>query len=288
MYMQSNLNHNVGNWNVTNVRQMEKMFAGNFVFNNADSDSIKNWYTPSLFDNPNDSNIPWAVYGMFSGATRFNQPLTNFCFNNVTNTNYMFENCYEFNQDCSNWERPGASMQTITTAFLMFANCRKFNGGVNTWNIKGLTRPEAMFKNCYAFNKPMDNWNTTGFTSTVGMFQNCVSLNQNLGSWKLSSVRQFGTYYEPFFSLDNTANSLPRTTFDLSPTNLNNTLLGWAPYISRSGEAEYITFPKSADPGTCDGIRAISQFYRGGVLVDGWTVIFYDENRVAFDTRSRC
>jgi hypothetical protein len=170
----------------------------------------------------------------------------------------------------------------------MFLNCRNFNGGVNTWNTKSLTRPEAMFKRCYKFNQPMNNWNMASVSSTVGMFENCFSLNQNLGSWKLPAVRQFGTYYEPFFSLDNTDDNRPRSTFDLSPTNFNNTLLGWGPNISRSGEASYITFPKSADPGVCDGINAIKRLIRGGVFVDGWTVIFYDENRNPDDTRNRC
>lgn len=246
MYYASETNHIIGMWDVGQVTDMSSMFQNAIWFNNGGVDTIKYWDTTSVI----------YVASMFYGAQSFNQPLTNFNFTHVTNTTYMFANCYVFNQDCSNWERVGSTMQWITDTFSMFGNCRKFNGGVNTWNVQRLVTPQAMFLNCYEFNQPMSNWVTLSFSDTSGMFQNCFKFNQNLGAWRMPVVTQMSTYQEPFHALDIGDANRPTSSFDLSPANLSNTLLGWAPYIATSTNNP-IHFPSTANGGTCTGITQI-------------------------------
>jgi len=241
MYMSSRLNHNVGNWNVTGVTDMTYMFYEATNFNNGGSDSIKNWNTSSVV----------YVASMFYSATTFNQPLTNFNFTKVSGTTYMFQYCYEFNQDCSNWERVGSTMQWITDTFFMFGSCRKFNGSVNTWNLQRLSNSQGMFARCYLFNQPMNNWNTSKISTADSMFSNCFSLNQNLSSWNLSSLTQAQA---SFWSLSTGDANRPRNTFDLTPANLTSTLLGWATNINTVSNYSYISFPSSSDSGTCSGL----------------------------------
>lgn len=243
MYMSSRLNHNVGNWNVTGVTNMYRMFYGAVAFNNGGSDSIKNWNTSSVND----------VFQMFYSAITFNQPLTNFNFTNVTITTDMFTFCYEFNQDCSNWERVGSTMQWITRAVGMFSNCRKFNGSVNTWNLQRLDDMSYIFQKCYEFNKPLNNWNLQNLTWMVGSFTNCFSFNQNLGSWRLSNLQNAENRFMGLCPDSNTS----RTTFALSSANLISTLVGWSLYIYNNAtfsNTKYITFPNDANSGTCDGL----------------------------------
>jgi len=242
MYRMSRLNHNVGNWNVTGVTNMYRMFYGAVAFNNGGSDSIKNWNTSSVND----------VGQMFYSAITFNQPLTNFNFTNVTITSDMFAFCYEFNQDCSNWERVGSTMQWITRAVSMFFKCRKFNGSVNTWNLQRLDDMSYIFTKCYQFNQPLGNWNLQNLTWMVGSFTNCFSFNQNLGSWRLSNLQ---TAENRFMGLCPDSET-SRTTFALSSDNLNSTLIGWSLYIYNNAtfsNTKYITFPNDANDGTCTG-----------------------------------
>ena len=165
----------------------------------------------------------------------------------------MFTFCYEFNQDCSNWERVGSTMQWITRAVSMFSNCRKFNGSVNTWNLQRLDDMSYIFQKCYQFNQPLNNWNLQNLTWMVGSFTNCFSFNQNLGSWRLSSLQ---TAENRFMGLCPDSNT-SRTTFALSSANLISTLIGWSSYIYNNttfNNTKYITFPNDANSGTCDGL----------------------------------
>ena len=138
-----------------------------------------------------------------------------------------------------------------------------------------------MFARCYQFNQPMP-WDTVSFSETSGMFSNCYKLNQNLGSWNLSSVMQMSTYYSPFHAKDvgdtYTSRDNPYGVFDLSPDNLNATLLGWAKTINIDTQAYAIHFPSTADDGTCTG--------KSEIYGKKWEVFWVDSSGNV--TKSRC
>lgn len=267
MFYNCRHNNNIGGWDVSKVTDMERMFKGATSFNNGGSDSIKNWNTASLVN----------CYYMFYDCKKFNQPLDNFNFTNVRDISHMFFNCYEFNQNLSTWERPGATMQYITSQFFMFGKCRKFNGAVNTWNTRSLTSFQGMFYSCYEFNQPMNSWNTQSLNSAQGMLQNAFAFNQPLGNWNLSSMRYggFSTYLSAFHGIGKGDPDRPggRTNFDLQPETLRQTLLGWANTLHTGGG--YIHFPSSANDGNCTGISRTST--RGpGINSKGWNIYWLD------------
>ena len=44
------------------------------------------------------------MYGTFSGAKQFNQPLNDWNVSNVTNMEFMFYRCYKFKQPLNKWD----------------------------------------------------------------------------------------------------------------------------------------------------------------------------------------
>jgi surface protein len=93
---QKDFNQEVGLWNTSNLRGSAQMFlsdSGLSSFNNAGTDSIKNWNTSQVTD----------VSFMFNNATVFNQPIGNWDTSKVTNMNSVFRGSTTFNQLVSNW-----------------------------------------------------------------------------------------------------------------------------------------------------------------------------------------
>jgi surface protein len=111
MFEQSTFNQDIGNWDVSNVTNMNYMFAINSSFNQP----IGNWdvskvttmtamFERSSFNQPIGdwvvSNVTNMSF-MFSGS-QFNQAIGDWDVSNVTNMNFMFENSF-FNQNISSW-----------------------------------------------------------------------------------------------------------------------------------------------------------------------------------------
>ncbi|MCL6259839.1 BspA family leucine-rich repeat surface protein [Aquiflexum sp. TKW24L] len=69
----------IGNWDVSNVTNMEGMFAHY------------------------DHTFDWGWDGPPRDVVLFNQPITDWDVSNVTNMDFMFKDNFEFNQDLSNW-----------------------------------------------------------------------------------------------------------------------------------------------------------------------------------------
>lgn len=89
MFQRSPFNQDIGNWNVSNVKDMSEMFKDDIWFNRP----IRNW---------NVANVT-NMSKMFTGAASFNQELNTWNVINVTNMESMFENAISFNQYLSNW-----------------------------------------------------------------------------------------------------------------------------------------------------------------------------------------
>ena len=83
----SSFNQDLSNWNVSEVRNMERMFQYCSSFNQP-----LNW----------DVSKVKHMRGMFYSCSSFNQPL-NWVVSEVIDMAYMFSECSSFNQDLSNW-----------------------------------------------------------------------------------------------------------------------------------------------------------------------------------------
>ena len=69
-----------------------------------------------------DTSRVTNMYGLFKGATSFNQPLDKWNVSNVCNMGFMFGGATSFNQPLNNW-----NVSKVTRMSYMFAYARSFN-----------------------------------------------------------------------------------------------------------------------------------------------------------------
>ncbi len=89
LFMNSNFNDDISNWDVSNVTNMSQMFVQTLYFNS----DISKWDV---------SNVT-SFYGMFYEAREFNADISNWDVSNVTNMEWMFGVARNFNRDLSGW-----------------------------------------------------------------------------------------------------------------------------------------------------------------------------------------
>ena len=105
-------NEDLSLWDVSNVTNMEGMFAGCQSFNKP----LNDWKVSNVRNMTN----------MFNFCVNFNQPLNNWNTSNVITMNCMFCTSIKFNQPLNNW-----NVSNVITFEEMFQNCRNFNQPLN-------------------------------------------------------------------------------------------------------------------------------------------------------------
>jgi surface protein len=209
----ANFNGSIGNWDISNVSNIEDMFNSATLFN-AD---ISSWNTSnvtfarSLFlfassfnqdvstktinvGQPNEY-IAWDVSqvssmtNLFFGAAAFNQDIGNWDTSAVTNMSYMFNSATLFNQNIGPWD-----VSSVTNMSAMFQSANAFNQPIGDWNVSRVNAFNSMFQNNLGFNNGgssnINNWviNTTSTVNMSRMFQNATAFNQDIGGWDTGSV----------------------------------------------------------------------------------------------------
>ena len=156
-------NREVGLWNISKATNLLGMFGCTNVntnvlgtFNNAGSDSIKNWNT-----------------------------------SNVTNMTQLFQMQLNFNQDIGSWDV--SKVTAFTSMFYMVPPItNSFNNGgspsINNWNTSSALDMSYMFNYATVFNQPINNWNMSNVTRIDRMFQQAVAFNQLVNNWNISNV----------------------------------------------------------------------------------------------------
>ena len=219
-----NFNGAVNHFNMSNVKNTKQMFYCAKKFNQ----SISGWNLSSCEDasemfiyaegfNANVADLVFGqtnCYGMFSKATSFNQPLTNWNTTNIVNIAYMFSNCYEFNQAINHLDFRNAPNVHDT-----WGNCKKFNQDFT--QVKWAPQSDFLrtFGYCFALNHPRlaDQWpfpadtakfryamyRCTGFRQSIanwtqplppiadGLFGSWTQFNQRVSHLDMSQVTQF-------------------------------------------------------------------------------------------------
>ena len=102
-------------WNVSNVENMQYMFAES-TFN----EDISSW---------NVSNVR-NMSGMFENALYFNQDISSWDVSNVYNISDMFKGAFKFNQDISSW-----NVYKVRYFGSMFYGAESFNKDLSKWKI---------------------------------------------------------------------------------------------------------------------------------------------------------
>ena len=171
------INVPIGNWDVSNVTDMSKLFSDMELLN----ESLNNW---------NVSNVT-NMSLMFTRCTSFNQPLDKWNVSNVTNMDGMFFFCRKFNTSLNDW-----NVSNVTTMRGMFGYCRSFDQPLDKWNVSNVTNMSEMFYSCTIFNQPLNTifnqplnkWDVSNVTNMEKMFYGCTIFNQPLNDWNVSNV----------------------------------------------------------------------------------------------------
>jgi surface protein len=161
----------IGNWNVSNITNMQNLFG-------------------SL------SSVPMA----------FNQNIGSWNVSNVTNMQQTFAACTSFNQNLGSW-----NVSNVTNMQTMFGECSSFNQNIGSWNVSNTTNMQTMFFKAFAFNNGgsanINNWNTSNVTFMGRMFDQATSFNQNIESWNVSKVSDMNSMFRSATSFNNSGSN---------------------------------------------------------------------------------
>lgn len=129
-------------WNVSQITNMENLFANLETFN----EYINDWDV---------SNVT-KMTGMFYGAVIYNQPLSKWNVSNVTDMEGMFQFARSFNQPLNEW-----NVSNVQNMYSMFSHAIKFNQPLYKWNVSNVRNMKKMFYSAIQFNQNLRNWNIT-------------------------------------------------------------------------------------------------------------------------------
>lgn len=206
----------INNWtlNSTSNISLRRMFQNAKAFNQP----ISNWNTTKVT----------TLEGTFLDATGFNNGgatgISGWDVSNVTTMQETFRNTGSFNQDISNW-----NINKVTNFSYMFSGSDLFNNGgatgINDWNIGTASsiNMSYMFNDADAFNQPISNWDVSKVTNMSSMFAQNQTFDQNIGSWSITNVTNIASFL---------ANA---TDSSFSSDNLDAIYSGWTDYQLQSG-----------------------------------------------------
>ena len=155
----------LSNWDVSNVTNLNSMFAECSDFNqDLSSWDVSNVTTMlGLFTNSGFNNGD-----VIGDSTR---PLNGWNTSNVTSMSQTFGNC-PFNQDISGWDT-----SNVTDMFGMFFFNYFFNQDITGWNVSNVTNMSLMFSRARLFNQNLNSWNVSNVSNFSNMFAGSVSVN---------------------------------------------------------------------------------------------------------------
>lgn len=175
-YKASNFNKNISNWNVGKVTNMANMFAGAAKFNQP----LNSW---------NVSKVNTMAY-MFAEATAFNQPLNNWVVSNVLDMTSMFLRATSFNQELGNWD-----VSHVVKMQYMFNGAVAFTSDLKDWNVGNVMNMSAMFLNAQNFNSDLSRWDVKNVTDMASTFQKAVKFRSDLKNWNVSKVTNMSNMF---------------------------------------------------------------------------------------------
>ena len=194
MFSGSKFNQPIGDWDVSNVTNMQSMFSIS-QFNQP----IGDWDVSNVTDMSNmfyesQFNLPigdWNV-GVVTNMSRmfdisqFNQPIDDWDVGNVTNMSSMF-NGSQFDQPIGNW-----NVSNVLNMSSMFSGSQ-FDQPIGNWDVSNVTNMQSMFDS--QFNQPIGDWDVSNVTDMSGMFWGNHSFNQNISSWVFNPSVIFSSYF---------------------------------------------------------------------------------------------
>jgi len=164
-----NFNQDIGNWDVSSVIDMKEMFYGAVSFNQ----DIGSWDVSSVID----------MKMMFTEAETFNQDIGNWDIRNVINMRGMFSQAESFNQDIGDW-----NTNKVKDMFSMFYQSDSFNQDIGAWDVSQVLFMNYMFFGADSFNRDISEWDVSQVLNMNYMFFGTSSFNQNLSGWCVENI----------------------------------------------------------------------------------------------------
>ena len=168
LFNQVIFNEDISSWDVSDVTNMNQMFAESFAFNQP----IGFWDVSSVTD----------MNGMFFMASAFDQPIGDWDVSQVTDIGSMF-NAGSFNQPIDNW-----NVSNVTQMAAVFFDNSAFNQPLNSWDVGNVGNMQDMFNDASSFNQDLSNWNVSNVVNMSGMFAFASAFDQPIGDWDVGSV----------------------------------------------------------------------------------------------------
>tara|TARA_B100000949_G_scaffold235613_1_gene260462 strand:+ start:5074 stop:8304 length:3231 start_codon:yes stop_codon:yes gene_type:complete len=252
----------------------------------------------SLIGNPSfnqwDVSSMVGAFAMFSGATQFNQDISNWNVGNLVNTGAMFHSS-SFNQDIGNWDVGNVrfmgsmfaftpfnqdigswNVSQVTNMGFMFQAATSFNQDISNWDVSNVTDMLATFDAAASFNQSLNTWNVSNVTNMFAMFAGATSFNQPLDNWDVSSVTDMINLFRGATSFDqdlgnwNVGQVVSMIDMfreaGLSQENYDSTLNGWADLPSLQNDVPFNAGNSIYCAGESSRLRLINEY--GWVITD--------------------
>jgi surface protein len=111
-------------------------------------------------------------------------PFNNIVTTLVTNMFGMFYGATAFNQPIGSWDT-----SIVQNMFGMFYSATAFNQPIGSWDTSNVQNMFGIFYSATAFNQPISAWETSNVTDTRSMFYGANSFNtSNIALWDRSSM----------------------------------------------------------------------------------------------------
>ena len=151
----------IGDWDVSRVADMTRMFAYAKSFN----EDISKWDVSHVTD----------MSAMFSSAVLFNGDISKWDVSRVRTMHGMFWDATSFDHDISKWDVSG-----VTAMGHMFASAESFNGDISKWDVSSVTDMRRMFMTAESFDGDISKWDVSRVLDMHGMFSGATQFKRSL------------------------------------------------------------------------------------------------------------
>jgi len=151
----------MGDWDVTHVADMSRMFFNANSFNT----DISKW----------DVSKVTNMNSMFCDASSFRGDIGKWDVSSVTDMTAMFRNAASFNSDITKWDT--SSVRDMDD---MFFNAAAFNRDIAKWDVSRVTNMYGMFWSATSFNVDISKWDVSNVMDMDNMFQSAISFKHSL------------------------------------------------------------------------------------------------------------
>ncbi|MFV0291542.1 MAG: BspA family leucine-rich repeat surface protein [Mangrovibacterium sp.] len=223
MFEGTPMNSDLSAWDVSKVQNMTDLFKNASAYNNGG--------VPLSWGDKTAAVV--SMYGLFEGATAFNQSVDGWNVSKVQTMMTMFSGATAFNNgDTGNNQANPIVWSWATTPALtvmngMFNGATAFNQSLANFKTASVQNFNAAFQNATLFNQDLSAWDVSAATSMDAMFNGATAFDQNLASWKISAL---------------TSADLMFQNATLSLDNYDALLIGWCAQVQAATAKQNVKF----------------------------------------------